>query len=200
MAPSLVRLAWALAAARAALLPRAPPLQVAGPVDEPIPLELRATLQLPDGAEAALPVDAGPRGVGVDGDGAPRVARVASGAAAGAYGAGQNLTVSVVFTAPVEVVGDPSALALRLATGCASGGCSRREEQSFVCKADSGSFALELYEGGAEKAAAAIDRAGAELPVDAGVGIMDEVQGRLLIFCGARIGVCSGREQSLKDL
>ena len=128
------------------VVPRASAIQVSGPIDEPQPVELRASLELPDGAEAQLPISVEPRSVGVDGDGAPRVVAITTDARAGVYGAGQNFTLFVDFTAPVAVVGDPGALGLELATGCDDDGCSIKEMQTFTCTADSGKFAATLRE------------------------------------------------------
>ena len=42
----------------------------------------------------------------------------------------------------------PRARAAQVATGCDGDACSAKEVQVFTCKADSGAFAFELYEGG----------------------------------------------------
>ena len=138
-------------AAGSTLIPRASSVQVAGPVDEAIAIELRASLQIPDGGVAQLPVIAAPARVAVDGDGAPRVTRVWSASADGVYNAGQGLSISVEFTSAVEVVGDASALKLVLNTGCDDDACATFEEQTITCKADSGKFALTLYDGGSAR-------------------------------------------------
>ncbi|KAH8083462.1 hypothetical protein JL720_8347 [Aureococcus anophagefferens] len=138
-------------AAGSTLIPRASSVQVAGPVDEAIAIELRASLQIPDGGVAQLPVIAAPARVAVDGDGAPRDARVWSASADGVYNAGQDLSISVEFTSAVEIIGDASALKLVLNTGCDDDACATFEEQTVTCKADSGKFALTLYDGGSAR-------------------------------------------------
>ena len=79
-----------VAAQRVVPTPRAQTLQMAGPVNEPSSIELRSSLDIPDGGEAQLPIVVEPRTVNIDGDGAPRITSVTTDAPDGIYSSGQN--------------------------------------------------------------------------------------------------------------
>ncbi|KAJ1461331.1 hypothetical protein M885DRAFT_268034 [Pelagophyceae sp. CCMP2097] len=136
----------ARAAAQNTPVGRASNVEVAGSKDEPQAIELRASLRIPDGDFVQLPIRVDPPAVVIDGDGSPKITKLWAEPRTAVLNAGQELSVYVEFTSPVVVVGDSSALALVLASGCNDDGCAVKEEQSFTCKADLGSFAITLYD------------------------------------------------------
>ena len=122
-------------------------VSVATAIDEPLAVELRPSLRLPDDDEVQLPIVVAPASVGVDPGAGPRVASVRTTTPDGVYGAGTAVELAVVFTGPVDVVGDLARLGLELNTGCGDSSCGTPEVQTFECKADSGRFALVLFDG-----------------------------------------------------
>ena len=118
---------------------------VMGSQDEVQEIRLKSQYDLEPGTILSLPIDVEEETITLYGLLPPRLVSIGSSTADGIYSSGDTIYIDMMFTSEVEVVGSPT---LTLNTGCSSSAdpssCTTKEIQSFICKADTGAFGLQL--------------------------------------------------------